>query len=300
VSSIIASQLRAARGLLGWSQKDLATAAQVGRATIADFEVGKRAPYPRTLADLQRALEAAGVDFTNGGEPGVKMRRAAIEAAAPAPVEQLAAVEAAPAAASRDTHLSLRKKSSVASLSPEQVKAAREILGWSQAELAAKLGVSETAVTLFEREKRRLLALDVSAVRNALEAAGVEFTGGAEPGVRLTPDAPPKAEQATMTLEEFLSRLDRYEEGRLRSRGVLIGAKGGVKYGFSLLHNRDAASLLLQGKELGRLRWSDSGVEFDPPIVRSNSAHNFEDDLDQWASRAYARSFPAGASSAGG
>ena len=292
MSSIIASQLRAARGLLGWSQKDLASAAQVGRATIADFEVGKRAPYPRTLGDLQRALEAAGVQFTNGGEPGVKMKRPALEAT-PAAAEH-ASVEA-PAPAAREPQVTLRKKSSLASISPEQVKAARELLGWSHAELAAKLGVSETAVTLFEREKRRLLALDVSAVRNALEAAGVEFSAGAEPSVRLALAAAPKPDPAKMTLEDFLTRLDAYEGGRLRSRGVVIGAKGGVKYGFSLLHNRDAASLLLQGKELGRLRWSSEGVEFDPPIVRTNPAHSFEDDLDQWASRAYARSFPASA-----
>jgi transcriptional regulator with XRE-family HTH domain len=75
VSAISAGQLRAARGLLGWSQADLATEAKVGRATIADFESGKRSPYDRTLTDLQRALEAAGVEFTNGDQPGVRMTR---------------------------------------------------------------------------------------------------------------------------------------------------------------------------------------------------------------------------------
>jgi transcriptional regulator with XRE-family HTH domain len=290
MGSVVASQLRAARGLLGWSQKDLATAAQVGRATIADFEVGKREPYARTLADLRRALEEAGVEFTNGGEPGVKLRKSAV--AAPMVPEHPTHAEADPVPQARDPQVTIRKKPGISNISPEQVKAARELLGWSQGELAAKLGVSETAVSLFEREKRRLLALDVSAVRNALEAAGVEFTNGAEPGAKLAPDATPKPDQATMTLEEFLSRLDAYEERRLRSRGVPIGAKGGVKYGFSLLHNRDAASLLLQGKELGRLRWINGGVEFDPAIVRSNPAHGFEDDLDQWAASAYARSFP--------
>ena len=297
MGSIVAGQLRAARGLLGWSQKDLATAAQVGRATIADFEVGKREPYARTLADLRRALEEAGVAFTNGGEPGVKLKKSAL--AATIVPEAPAYVEADPAPQDRDRKVTIRKTSSIASISPEQVKVARELLGWSQGELAAKLGVSETAVSLFEREKRRLLALDVSAVRNALEAAGVEFTTGADPGAKLAPDAGPKTDHATMTLEEFLSRLDAYEERRLRSRGVPIGGKGGVKYGFSLLHNRDAASLLLQGKELGRLRWINGAVEFDPPIVRSNPAHGFEDDLDQWASSAYARSFPTATAPAG-
>ncbi|MEI4480956.1 MULTISPECIES: helix-turn-helix transcriptional regulator [unclassified Phyllobacterium] len=57
------AQIRAARGLLGWSQQELADAAGVGRATIADFETGKRTPYARTIEEMQRALESAGVVF---------------------------------------------------------------------------------------------------------------------------------------------------------------------------------------------------------------------------------------------
>jgi hypothetical protein len=30
--------------------------------------------YPNNVASVQRALEAAGVTFTNGAEPGVKLR----------------------------------------------------------------------------------------------------------------------------------------------------------------------------------------------------------------------------------
>jgi transcriptional regulator with XRE-family HTH domain len=73
--TITVSQLRAARGLLGWSQEKLAEESGVGRATIADFEAGKRAPYDRTLEQLRAALEAAGVEFTNGGQPGVRTRK---------------------------------------------------------------------------------------------------------------------------------------------------------------------------------------------------------------------------------
>jgi transcriptional regulator with XRE-family HTH domain len=68
-------QCRAARALIGWSQEQLATASRVAKATIANFELGKRVPYDRTLDDLVAALEAAGVEFTNGGEPGVKLRK---------------------------------------------------------------------------------------------------------------------------------------------------------------------------------------------------------------------------------
>jgi transcriptional regulator with XRE-family HTH domain len=71
---ITVAQIRGARGLLGWSQQDLADAAGISRPTIADFESGKRAPYERTLEQLQSALEKAGIEFTNGNEPGVKLK----------------------------------------------------------------------------------------------------------------------------------------------------------------------------------------------------------------------------------
>jgi transcriptional regulator with XRE-family HTH domain len=80
--AISAAQLRAARGLLGWSQSDLAESAKVGRATIADFETGKRVPYERTLDELPSALEAAGIEFTNGGQPGVRLRKAGADSEA--------------------------------------------------------------------------------------------------------------------------------------------------------------------------------------------------------------------------
>jgi transcriptional regulator with XRE-family HTH domain len=62
------AQIRAARGLLGWSQQELADAAGVGRATIADFETGKRTPYPRTIEEMRRALESAGIIFLEDGQ----------------------------------------------------------------------------------------------------------------------------------------------------------------------------------------------------------------------------------------
>jgi hypothetical protein len=33
------------------------------------------APYERTLDDLRAALEAAGVEFTDGDQPGVRLRK---------------------------------------------------------------------------------------------------------------------------------------------------------------------------------------------------------------------------------
>ena len=73
-STITPAQCRAARALLGWSRAKLAELAKVAQATLADFEAGKRTPYARTLAAVQAALEAAGVEFTNGDAPGVRLK----------------------------------------------------------------------------------------------------------------------------------------------------------------------------------------------------------------------------------
>jgi len=70
-------QCKAARAMLGWSRKELAGAARVAERTLVDFERGQRQPYARTLADIRRVLEAAGVEFIdeNGGGPGVRLRK---------------------------------------------------------------------------------------------------------------------------------------------------------------------------------------------------------------------------------
>lgn len=69
------AQCRAARGLLDWTQDKLCGAAQVSGPTVRDFENGKVTPRRASLAAIQRALEDAGVEFTNGDEPGVKLRK---------------------------------------------------------------------------------------------------------------------------------------------------------------------------------------------------------------------------------
>lgn len=60
-------QCRTARSLAGMTQQELADAAEVAKATIANFETGNRHPYKRTLTALQAALEARGVQFTPDG-----------------------------------------------------------------------------------------------------------------------------------------------------------------------------------------------------------------------------------------
>jgi DNA-binding XRE family transcriptional regulator len=73
------AQCRAARGLVGMDQADLASQAHVSRNTIVHFEKGKRTPGPNNLAAVRTALEAAGVIFLADGEmvsggPGVRLR----------------------------------------------------------------------------------------------------------------------------------------------------------------------------------------------------------------------------------
>lgn len=76
MSILLASQCRAARAMLGLSQKDLAQLAEVGSRTLADFETGTRSPHHRTLKAIRHTLEAAGILFIDEEGslgPGVRL-----------------------------------------------------------------------------------------------------------------------------------------------------------------------------------------------------------------------------------
>jgi transcriptional regulator with XRE-family HTH domain len=64
-----------ARAALNWSVKRLATAAGVHRNTVMNLETERSAGDGETLAKLQCTLQRAGVEFTNGDAPGVRLRR---------------------------------------------------------------------------------------------------------------------------------------------------------------------------------------------------------------------------------
>ncbi len=73
---ITAAQLRAARALLRWTAEDLAEHSKLGVSTIRRAEAVD-GPLPITVANaetIKRSLEAAGVEFTNGDAPGVRMK----------------------------------------------------------------------------------------------------------------------------------------------------------------------------------------------------------------------------------
>ncbi|MCO5139275.1 MULTISPECIES: helix-turn-helix domain-containing protein [unclassified Shinella] len=74
---ITPAQSRAGRGLIEWSQDQLAQAAHLGLSTIRDFEKGRRVPTHNNLAAIKAALETAGVIFVdeNGEGPGVRLKK---------------------------------------------------------------------------------------------------------------------------------------------------------------------------------------------------------------------------------
>jgi transcriptional regulator with XRE-family HTH domain len=73
---IRAEQCRAARGLLNWSQPELASRAGVGLSTVRNLEAARHQTTKANGAAIRRALEEAGVEFiaSNGGGPGVRLR----------------------------------------------------------------------------------------------------------------------------------------------------------------------------------------------------------------------------------
>jgi DNA-binding XRE family transcriptional regulator len=68
----------------------------------------------------------------------------------------------------------------------QQVKAARQLLGWSREKLAARARATKQTVWNIETGKVRPRARTARMIGLALEAAGLEFVDG-EPGVTLKP-----------------------------------------------------------------------------------------------------------------
>ena len=75
---IYSAQIRAARGLLGWSQNELALAAELGVSTVKRMEASATLVQGNgaNIWRLQEVLVAAGVEFiapdANAG-PGVRL-----------------------------------------------------------------------------------------------------------------------------------------------------------------------------------------------------------------------------------
>ena len=75
---ITTQQIRSARTILGWTQKQLSDAAGLSQMSVKNIERGAT-PDPRagTISALQQALEAGGVEFvgeTSRAGRGVRLR----------------------------------------------------------------------------------------------------------------------------------------------------------------------------------------------------------------------------------
>jgi transcriptional regulator with XRE-family HTH domain len=72
------------------------------------------------------------------------------------------------------------------SLSVEQLKAARKLLGWSRSELSHKSDVEYGRIENFELGLRTLSPDADAALMRTFEAAGIEFDGRVQSSVRLS------------------------------------------------------------------------------------------------------------------
>jgi transcriptional regulator with XRE-family HTH domain len=80
--SNVAAQFRAARGLLGWSQTELAAAAGLSLPTVKRVELDSDTRVSEDARTrLRKALESAGILFLdeNGGGAGVRLRKRRIK-----------------------------------------------------------------------------------------------------------------------------------------------------------------------------------------------------------------------------
>src|ERR1700733_12060965 len=81
------NHIKAARALLGIDQERLSELSGVSINTVRNCEAAGAQPiagYASTREKVQKALEALGIEFTNGGAPGVRLVKKGKAAQAPA------------------------------------------------------------------------------------------------------------------------------------------------------------------------------------------------------------------------
>lgn len=76
-SSLTGRQIAAARALVGLSQADVAAKANISVPTLKRMEAseGPASGLANNVAAVMRALEEAGIEFLNHGQPGVRLRK---------------------------------------------------------------------------------------------------------------------------------------------------------------------------------------------------------------------------------
>ncbi|WP_183851662.1 helix-turn-helix transcriptional regulator [Prosthecomicrobium pneumaticum] len=73
-SPLLPCQCRAARGLLDWTQEELADRAGLSRSTVREFEHGRHALQSGSAERIIAAFTSAGVELTGGGGSGAGVR----------------------------------------------------------------------------------------------------------------------------------------------------------------------------------------------------------------------------------
>jgi transcriptional regulator with XRE-family HTH domain len=73
---ITSAQIRAARGMLDWSRKDLSETSGISFASMIRLESFEGVPASnfRTLEAIKKAFEAAGIEFVGTPEEGAGVR----------------------------------------------------------------------------------------------------------------------------------------------------------------------------------------------------------------------------------
>ena len=67
--------VRGARAILKWTLEDVAGRAKVTKQTVFRLENDLHVSREDTRQRVRRVFEEAGIVFTNGNEPGVKLRQ---------------------------------------------------------------------------------------------------------------------------------------------------------------------------------------------------------------------------------
>jgi transcriptional regulator with XRE-family HTH domain len=199
---ITIEQVRAARGLLGWSQSTLAIQAGLSVPTVRRFEAGSGPRVSQQASEkLRQALEKAGIEFIAEGGGGVGIRLHNKRKIIP-PLrtrilhQQIATMSQSRGSRSGDgdeVNTTWYNRATRAS----QLRMGRAAVRWGVRELASKAGVAVNTVARIENGADAKQST-MDALQRALEAAGVEFTNGDRPGVRLvrpveTPASPKPA-----------------------------------------------------------------------------------------------------------
>ncbi len=75
--AITTAQIRGARGILNWSQQDLAQRTGISATSIGSIENGQTTPRESTLGTIRKTLENAGIEFI--GLEGIRQKNADIQ-----------------------------------------------------------------------------------------------------------------------------------------------------------------------------------------------------------------------------